>query len=88
MIWKDMDDRSSYLWLYEQSSGRWVAYILESPLVSRLMDCPVEKGSGILISKEFSHIKPAKESVFFELNILQLVHSTDFKTGGVAGLGS
>ena len=32
--------------------------------VKQLMDCLVEKGSGILISKEFSHIKPAKESVF------------------------
>ena len=33
-------------------------------LVSRLMDYPEEKGSGILISKKFSHIKQAKEAVF------------------------
>ena len=30
-IWEDMDNRSSYLWLYEQSTSRWVAYVLEEP---------------------------------------------------------
>ncbi|OUU40883.1 MAG: hypothetical protein CBC16_05870 [Verrucomicrobia bacterium TMED56] len=30
-IWKDMDSTSTYLWLYEQSGSRWVAYHLEQP---------------------------------------------------------
>ena len=55
------------LWLYEQFSGRWVAYILESPVGEPINGLPRGKGSGILISKKFSHIKQAKEAVFLNL---------------------
>ena len=30
-IWENMDNKSSYLWLYEQSTSRWVSYVLEEP---------------------------------------------------------
>ena len=30
-IWEVMDETSNYLWLYEQSNSRWVAYYLEQP---------------------------------------------------------
>ena len=30
-IWEVMDETSNYLWLYEQSNSRWVAYYLQQP---------------------------------------------------------
>ena len=30
-VWQNMNSSSSYLWLYEQATSRWVAYVLEQP---------------------------------------------------------
>ncbi|MEC7800718.1 MAG: Ig-like domain-containing protein [Verrucomicrobiota bacterium] len=30
-VWQNMNSTSAYLWLYEQATSRWVAYVLEQP---------------------------------------------------------
>jgi hypothetical protein len=37
-IWKNLDSTSNYLWLYEQSGSRWVAYRLEQPSGNEFWD--------------------------------------------------